>query len=293
MGIPLTAIGFAGFLSKDAIIEVAYAGTNGGVAFWLLVVAALFTSFYSWRLMFLTFWGTPRGDHHTHDHAHESPAVMTIPLGVLAIGAIFSGMLGYNAFFYKHDQMNAFFGLPEHHVEASEGHGETAGEGEAGTEAPAAEGDQASAGDHAMAQGHAPQGAVFFAPDNTVIDDAHHAPTWVKLSPFIAMLIGLGTAYVFYIVNPSLPRRLAENQPQLYQFLLNKWYFDEIYDFLFVRPAKAGASCGNAGTAPPSTGRSTGSPWASCRGSRGSRAAGSPATSSPTPSRWCSASSCS
>ncbi|MBV7409463.1 NADH-quinone oxidoreductase subunit L [Maritimibacter sp. DP1N21-5] len=235
VGIPLTAIGFAGFLSKDAIIEVAYAGTNGGVAFWLLVVAALFTSFYSWRLMFLTFWGKPRGDKHTHEHAHESPAVMTIPLGVLAVGAIFSGMVFYNQFFYDHDRMNAFFGLPEHHVSAEESHGE---------EAAAAEVDAAGAGEeaadtHAVAEDHAPQGAVFFAPDNTVIDDAHHAPVWVKLSPFIAMLLGLGTAYLFYIVNPTLPKRLAATQPHLYQFLLNKWYFDEIYDFLFVRSAKA------------------------------------------------------
>jgi len=69
VGIPLTTIGFAGFLSKDAIIESAYAGGTP-FAFWALVVAAAFTSFYSWRLMFLTFWGAPRGDHHTHDHAH-------------------------------------------------------------------------------------------------------------------------------------------------------------------------------------------------------------------------------
>lgn len=243
VGIPLTAIGFAGFLSKDAIIEVAFAGTNGGIAFWLLVIAALFTSFYSWRLMFLTFWGKPRGDKHTHDHAHESPAVMTIPLGVLAIGAVFSGMVFYNAFFYDHTRMNAFFGLPEHHAEASE-HGEGAaadhGEEATGEAAAPAEGQGDEATDHAMADSHAaPQGAVYFAPGNTVIDDAHHAPTWVKLSPFIAMLIGLAIAYVFYIVNPALPKRLAANQPQLYQFLLNKWYFDEIYDFLFVRPTKA------------------------------------------------------
>ena len=70
VGIPLTHIGFAGFLSKDAVIESAWAGTQGGYAFWMLVVAALFTSFYSWRLMFLTFWGKPRGDKHTHEHAH-------------------------------------------------------------------------------------------------------------------------------------------------------------------------------------------------------------------------------
>ena len=84
VGIPLTHIGFAGFLSKDAVIESAWAGTAGGYAFWMLVIAALFTSFYSWRLIFMTFFGEPKGDKHTHDHAHESPAVMTIPLGVLA-----------------------------------------------------------------------------------------------------------------------------------------------------------------------------------------------------------------
>ncbi len=92
VGIPLTHIGFAGFLSKDAAIESAWAGNT--YAFWMLVIAAAFTSFYSWRLMFLTFFGKPRGDQHTHDHAHESPRVMTVPLGVLAIGAIFAGWSG-------------------------------------------------------------------------------------------------------------------------------------------------------------------------------------------------------
>jgi NADH-quinone oxidoreductase subunit L len=90
VGIPLLyvgfPIGFAGFVSKDAIIEVAFVGHRG--AFWALVVAATLTSFYSWRLMFLTFYGTPRGDRQTHDHAHESPAVMTIPLAALAVGAV-------------------------------------------------------------------------------------------------------------------------------------------------------------------------------------------------------------
>ena len=63
-------------------------------------------------------------------------------------------------------------------------------------------------------------------------------PTWVKLAPFVAMLLGFVTAYQFYIRRPDWPGRLAENQPHLYQFLLNKWYVDEIYDFLFVNPAK-------------------------------------------------------
>ena len=92
----------AGFVSKDAVIESAFAagpGWTASYAFWLLVVAALFTSFYSWRLMFMTFYGTPRGDKHTHDHAHESPKTMLAPLGVLAIGAVFAGMVWYKPFF--------------------------------------------------------------------------------------------------------------------------------------------------------------------------------------------------
>ena len=102
VGIPLTHIGFAGFLSKDAVIESAWAGTSGGYAFWMLVFAAMLTSFYSWRLIFLTFYGEARGDHHTHEHAHESPKVMLIPLGVLALGAVFSGMVWYSSFFGDH-----------------------------------------------------------------------------------------------------------------------------------------------------------------------------------------------
>jgi NADH-quinone oxidoreductase subunit L len=214
VGIPLTHIGFAGFLSKDAVIESAWAGTEGGYAFWMLVIAALFTSFYSWRLMFMTFFGEARGDKHTHEHAHESPMVMVAPLGVLALGAVFAGMIWYGSFFGSHEQVNSFFGIEAH-----------AGASEAQT-APAA---------HA----EAPQGAIFMHPDSTVLDDAHHAPTWVKVSPFIAMLIGFITALWFYVWDPALPGRVAETNRPLYLFLLNKWYFDEIYDAIFVRPAKA------------------------------------------------------
>jgi NADH-quinone oxidoreductase subunit L len=226
VGIPLTYIGFAGFLSKDAIIESAWAGTNSAapVAFWLLVIAALMTSFYSWRLMFMTFFGEPRGDQHTHEHAHESPRTMLIPLGVLAAGSILAGMIWYKPFFGDHHSMYAFFGIPEVHAE-----GEAVPEGEAGA------GAEAEA--PVVRTGPGEIGAVFFHPDNTVIDDAHHAPTWVKVSPFFAMLTGLGLAYWFYILNPALPKALAAQQRFLYRFLLNKWYFDEIYDFLFVRPA--------------------------------------------------------
>jgi NADH-quinone oxidoreductase subunit L len=216
VGIPLTTIGFAGFLSKDAVIEAAYAGTQGGYAFWMLVVAALFTSFYSWRLMFLTFWGKPRGNKQTHEHAHESPTVMLIPLGVLALGAVFSGMVWYSSFFGKTDQVAQFFGV-EYHAEAHGDHDKT----------------------HYALGGAPGEGAIYAAPDNDILNEAHYVPKWVKLSPFVAMLLGLGTAYWFYILNPSLPKRLAKTHHHLYDFLLHKWYFDELYDLIFVKPAKA------------------------------------------------------
>src|SRR6056297_2607475 len=226
VGIPLTGwIGFAGFASKDAVIESAFVGSQGGYAFWMLVIAALFTSFYSWRLMFLTFWGEPRGDKHTHEHAHESPSVMLIPLGVLAVGAVFAGAIWYGSFFGKTNEVVKFFGGS---------YGEPAAEL---VEAVAERSPKASELHYVMESGPG-EAAIYIAPENTVLHEAHYVPTWVKLSPFVAMVLGLIVAYWFYIVNPSLPKRLAENQRPLYLFLLNKWYFDEIYDAIFVNPAK-------------------------------------------------------
>jgi NADH-quinone oxidoreductase subunit L len=191
VGIPGTMFGFAGFFSKDAIIEAAYAfgGTHGMFAFWSLVTAALFTSFYSWRLIHLTFHGPTRADHHTFDHAHESPNVMLIPLYVLAIGAVLAGVLFYDN----------FFGHPEH-VE------------------------------------HFFHGSLVV--DAAIIDAAHYVPTWVKWSATVAMLAGFALAWYFYIRRPETPKELAAEHPGLYKFLLNKWYFDELYDAIFVRPAK-------------------------------------------------------
>ncbi len=190
VGIPLTHIGFAGFLSKDAIIESAYAfGDTASFAFLMLVVAACMTSFYSWRLIFLTFFGETRADKHTYDHAHESPLVMMIPLYVLAAGAVFAGMIWYGDFFGHHE--NEFW-----------------------------------------------SGAIFSGPDNHVVHDAHEVPKWVKVSPFVAMLVGFAIAYLMYIVKPGSAAKLAAQQRPLYEFLLNKWYIDELYDVIFVRPAK-------------------------------------------------------
>ena len=194
VGIPLTGwIGFAGFASKDAVIESAFAGGTGVsmYAYIMLVIAALFTSFYSWRLIFMTFYGKERGDHHSHEHVYESPMVMVIPLAVLALGAIFAGMYWYEDFFGKVKHIEEWFGA-----------------------------------------------SIYMNHEtNHVIHDAHYVPTWVKLSPFMAMLVGFVTAWLFYIKNTDLPKKLAAQQSHLYQFLLNKWYFDEVYDIIFVRPA--------------------------------------------------------
>ncbi|MFK7869025.1 MAG: NADH-quinone oxidoreductase subunit L [Roseobacter sp.] len=233
-------IGFAGFHSKDAIVESAFAA-GSMYGFWLLVIAALFTSFYSWRLMFLTFYGEPRGDKHTHEHAHESPMVMLIPLGVLALGAILAGMVWYKSFFGHTDQVAKFYGIP--YAEASEhgeGHSDEAhGDDHAASTQEGHGDDHGKAGEHHYVfAGQPGEGALYIAPDNTLLDDAHKVPYWVKTSPFAAMLIGFLVAYWFYIVNPALPKKLAENQRPLYLFLKNKWYFDELYDWVFVRPCK-------------------------------------------------------
>ncbi|MBZ9965412.1 NADH-quinone oxidoreductase subunit L [Mesorhizobium sp. BR1-1-2] len=191
VGIPVTVIGTAGFFSKDAIIETAFAGHNSvaGLAFVLLVIAAGFTSFYSWRLIFMTFHGRPRASHEVMHHVHESPPVMLVPLFVLAAGALFAGIIFHGAF---------------------------------------------------IGEGYAEfwKASLFTLPDNHILHDIHELPLWVELSPFIAMLIGLALAWKFYIRSPEVPVNLAAQHRGLYAFLLNKWYFDELYDFLFVRPAK-------------------------------------------------------
>ncbi|MER9351390.1 NADH-quinone oxidoreductase subunit L [Mesorhizobium sp. M0227] len=191
VGIPVTVIGTAGFFSKDAIIESAFAGHNSvaGMAFVLLVIAACFTAFYSWRLIFMTFHGKPRASHEVMHHVHESPPVMLVPLFILAAGALFAGVIFHGAF---------------------------------------------------IGEGYAEfwKASLFTLPDNHILHDIHELPLWVELSPFIAMLIGFALAWKFYIRSPEMPVNLAAQHRGLYAFLLNKWYFDELYDFLFVRPAK-------------------------------------------------------
>ena len=213
--------GFAGFYSKDAIIEAAFASesTYHMYGFAIGVIAALLTSFYSWRLMFLTFFGKPRWeqsehiqhavhDHHDHAHdahahahghdatsdgtagyhPHESPWSMLTPLALLTIGAVFAGFVFHNAFI------------------------------------------------------DAEAGAAFWANStlyfNTHLMHAmHEVPLWVKLSSTVAMLIGLSAAYFMYQLSKDAPQRVATTFAPVYRFFLNKWYFDELYNFLFIRPA--------------------------------------------------------
>ena len=153
--------------------------------------------------------------------------VMLVPLGVLALGAIFAGMVWYGPFFGDHEKLNAFFSLPAHETLAQE-HGDETADAH----------DQGAGSEEGAMPAAAPEGAIFMAPDNEVLSRAHEAPNWAKVSPFVAMVVGFVLAWLFYIVNPALPRRLAQLHRPLYLFLLNKWYFDEIYDWMFVRPAK-------------------------------------------------------
>lgn len=192
VGIPGTLFGTAGFFSKDAIIESAFASHNiaAGYAFWLLVIAALFTSFYSWRLIFMTFHGKPRATADVMHHVHESAPVMLVPLFILAIGALFAGVIFQPHFFG--DLYDSFW-----------------------------------------------KGALFTGSENHILHESHGVPLWVKWSPFIVMAVGFVLAYLFYIVATAIPKALAKAFPFVYRFLLNKWYFDELYNVLFVRPAFA------------------------------------------------------
>jgi NADH-quinone oxidoreductase subunit L len=179
---------FAGYYSKDMILEAAYGhGGIGMFAFWMGIAAAFMTAFYSWRLLFMTFHGKSRAPKDVLAHVHESPPIMLRPLLLLAFGAVFSGWLGYHV-----------FGL-------------------------------------VSAEGHFWQGAVAA---NEAIEKAHHVPAWVGVLPLLMALSGIALAWVFYIASPMVPSLVAMKFPYLYRFLFNKWYFDELYDALFVNPAK-------------------------------------------------------
>ncbi|MBF0189807.1 MAG: NADH-quinone oxidoreductase subunit L [Magnetococcales bacterium] len=180
----------AGFYSKDAILESAYAAhTTVGTLAWIMgMLAAILTTFYSFRLVFMTFHGAPPKDHHAkhaYDHAHEAPWSMRFPLLVLAIGSLICGVLGQSM---VHE---GWF-----------------------------------------------KEAIFIAKGHDALAHAHHVAAWVKWSPFGMFLIGLALAWLLYIKTPTLPAIMAGHWRNIHQFLLNAWYFDRLYDRIFVRPAR-------------------------------------------------------
>ncbi|MCZ6454252.1 MAG: NADH-quinone oxidoreductase subunit L [Alphaproteobacteria bacterium] len=183
-GVPL----FAGFYSKDIILESAFAAHTGmGLyAYWLGIAVALMTAFYSWRLLFLTFHGKTRADDQTFDEVHESPPVIIAPLLVLALGAIFSGWLAVE--YFVGDQMKEFWG-----------------------------------------------GSILML--QNVIEEAHHVPDWVVWLPTGMAAIGIVAAWFMYMAMPGLPKQLATAIRPVYRFVFRKWYFDELYDMIFVRPS--------------------------------------------------------
>lgn len=214
LGIPHTQFGFSGFFSKDAIIETAFAAGIKGVsfaqlAFWFGIIAALLTSFYSWRLIYMTFHGPmyegghddhaddhAHDDHHGHDgKPHESPWVMLIPLIVLCIGAVFAGYAFYDSFVGHHQK--EFW-----------------------------------------------DGAIYAAKENTVLKDKydhHHGginPGWVFYAPLIVTIIGFLFATFTYYFNRGVGKRIAESGGPLHALFANKWYFDELYQATFVKGTK-------------------------------------------------------
>ena len=201
IGIP-DIFGFAGFYSKDSILESAYAANTGQgmFAYWAGIIAAFFTAFYSWRLLFMTFYGKYRGaesnphasgheeSHHGHHDPHESSNVMLIPLYVLAFGAVFAGFVFYGTF--VGDGRSAFWGH-----------------------------------------------SLFVLPQADSVSASHHIAFWVGTLPLLAGLSGIGLAWLFYRLRPGLPHKLTGQMHTVYTLVFQKYYFDQIYHFIFVRPA--------------------------------------------------------
>ncbi len=179
---------FAGYYSKDMILEAAWASQSftGQMAFWLGCAAALLTAFYSWRLLIMAFHGKPRCSAEVFEHVHESPPIMILPLIPLAFGAIFAGWFGYQSF-VGYD-MSYFWG-----------------------------------------------DSLFILPEHHAMEEAHHVAEWVKRLPVILAASGVGLAIIAYLIIPSLPARVVSMARPIHTLFFNKWFFDELYDLLFVR----------------------------------------------------------
>ncbi|MEM7650982.1 MAG: NADH-quinone oxidoreductase subunit L [Pseudomonadota bacterium] len=245
-GIPF----FSGYYSKDIVLEAAWADHTwfGHYAYWMGIAAALMTAFYSWRLLIMTFHGEPRASKKVMSHIHESPAVMLGPLVILALGALFAGMLLYQSFVgsaHHHDKAHA--------VESVEPHaGADEADEESGSPTIVISEDDAEIvqepesdvkGPHPIAE-HLPMSKEVFWGDsikvlaeNDTVEAAHNVPYWVKKMPLLAGLLGIVLAYLAYMFRPSLPEKIKSIFSALHTLFFNKWFFDEIYNVVFVKTA--------------------------------------------------------
>lgn len=218
-GIPF----FAGFYSKDIVLEAAWADHTwfGNYAYIMGIAAAFMTAFYSWRLIIMTFHGKAHASKKVMSHVHESPKVMLIPLFVLAFGAIFAGKALYGG----------FVGGAHHGDEhAPVTHEEPAHHGAEDMHEEKASGitwDKESFW----------QKAIKVLPENDTVKAAHGVPFWVKILPLIVGLLGIWLGCMLYFVHTGIPKRIVKAVPWLHALFYRKWFFDEIYDYIFVQNA--------------------------------------------------------
>ena len=239
-----TPIGTAGFVSKDVIIEGAFFAGEAGRAFGYFafvmgLLAAVMTAFYSWRLIFLTFWGKSRAPEAVRKHPHAVPDTMMMPLIPLALGALAAGIVFYGDFVGKNKEAfwngALYFGDTHHEEPVSEADHLNAEqlaalEGGHGGSHAAADTHHAAADDHGADEAHG---------DDHGEGGHHDIPVWVLWAPFLSMLIGALLAAFHYLRGDPLRPGMLREGGMIYEFLKNKWYFDEIYDFLLVKPALA------------------------------------------------------
>ncbi|MCB9983084.1 MAG: NADH-quinone oxidoreductase subunit L [Rhodospirillales bacterium] len=221
---------FAGFYSKDIVLEAAWADQTwfGHIAFWLGIAAAFMTAFYTWRLLIMTFHGKPRASEKVMSHVHESPAVMLGPLVILATGALLAGMVFYEPFVgggVKHPEI----------AEVEIAHHEIDVEVEHDVEGIVLEDEEEIA--HGMGREKFWNGAIEVRHQNDTLEAAHHVPEWVKFLPLVMGLLGIGFAYLAYLARPGIPEKIKTIFAAPYALFFNKWFFDEIYQALFVKPA--------------------------------------------------------
>lgn len=199
---------FAGYYSKDMILEAAYADHTwfGTMAFWFGIAAAFMTAFYSWRLILMTFHGKPRASKKVMDHIHESPRIMLIPLYVLATGAIMAGAVFYGGFVGSpHGDGHSYD--TAHHEEVV----------------------------NTWDKEHFWDDAIKVLPENDTVEAAHHVPKWVKLLPIAMGASGILLAYLFYLWREGLASQVSRLFKPIHTLFFNKWFFDELYDIVFVK----------------------------------------------------------